>query len=149
ARAFDDAERRDGPADILVTGPAPRLTRAAEATRRGDWRTVTGPGYDGVFLCCGEFARRRISAEARGWILTLIEGSVPRASAAEAAAAGGVANLVKTLGAEWARDGVRVNGLSSADWENASATTLDALALYLCSPYSGFVTGTILEIGTD
>lgn len=135
----------DGPVDILVNGPAPRLGQPAEATRQADWRQVAGPGYDGVFLCCGEFVRRRIAAGARGWILNLID-TPPVGHAAETAASAGVANLIKTLGAEWARDGVRVNGLSCPDWEKAPPETLKAMALYLCSPYSGFVTASRLSI---
>ncbi len=141
--AFDASA---GPVDILINGPAPRLGNAAEATRQADWRQVAGPGYDGVFLCCGEFARRRIADEARGWILNLIDAPTPVGHAAETAAAAGVANLIKTLGAEWARDGLRVNGLSAPDWEKAPPETLKAMALYLCSPYSGFVTAATLEI---
>jgi NAD(P)-dependent dehydrogenase (short-subunit alcohol dehydrogenase family) len=149
AAAFDRAEEGCGPADILITGPAPRLGKPAASTRQSDWRTVAGSGYDGSFFCCGEFARRRKAAHARGWILALIDRPGSGAVATEAAVAGGVANLVKTLGAEWARNGLRVNGLSSSDWEAASTTTLSAMALYLCSPYSGFVTAAILEIGAD
>ena len=151
AEAFDAVEARFGQPSILINGPGERRELAAADTRLADWRRITEPNYDGVFLCCAEFARRRIGAEQRGWILNLIDTPDPVGHAAEVAAAAGVANLIKTLGAEWARDGLRVNGLASRGWARsptpaASAQSLTAMALYLCSPYSGFVTASTLEI---
>ena len=149
AETFDAAEMELGPVDILINGPAPRAEGGAEDITLADWRAVTAPGYDGVFLRCAEFARRRIAAEGRGWVVNLMETPGPAGHAAGIAAAAGVANLVKTLGAEWARDGIRVNGLSARDWSGASEQSLVAMTLYLCSPYSGFVTASLLEIDSD
>ena len=149
AEAFDAAEARFGPVDVLVTAPEVAFPRRAKEITLSDWRAVTGPGYDGVFLACAEFARRRLRARGRGWITNLISHPNGAGHAAEVATGAGVENLVKTLGAEWARDGIRVNGLISRDWSSVCTRSLTAMTLYLCSPYSGFVTASLLEVDPD
>jgi len=151
SEAFDTVEARLGPVAILINAPDERHNRPSAEMRLEMWRQITRTRYDGVFFCCAEFARRRIAAKKRGWILNLVDPPEV-GTAAEQAAAGGVLNLVKTLGAEWARDGLRVNGIVLAHDDDktlsaANGESLAALALYLCSPYAGFVTAATLRLG--
>lgn len=152
AEVFDVAEASGSPISILITAPPKRRLAAAADMRLAGWRAVTGQGYDGVFFCCAEFARRRIALGLSGMIVSLIDTTESSRSSAEASAAAGVINLVKTLGAEWARDGIRVNGLSSPrfgapDWSAREAESLSAMALYLCSPYAGFAACGVTAVG--
>jgi NAD(P)-dependent dehydrogenase (short-subunit alcohol dehydrogenase family) len=150
--AFQAIETSLPPVATLIVGPPPRrLTPGASLTVES-WRAVTGPGYDGVFLWCAGFARRRLAAGGGGTILALMDEAGGDGLAAEAATAAGVANLVRTLGAEWGRDGIRTNGLSSKAfgedrWTETGADSLTAMSLYLTSPYSGFATCGVLSIG--
>ena len=62
-----------------------------------------------------------------------------------AAAAGALGNLTKTLGVEWARDGIRVNSILTRD----AGSTLGNLAAYLVSDYAAYVTGAVMGIDLD
>ena len=62
-----------------------------------------------------------------------------------AAAAGALGNLTKTLGVEWARDGIRVNAIQTGE----DGETLGNLAAYLVSDYAAYVTGAVMGIGLD
>ena len=63
-------------------------------------------------------------------------------SADQAAAGGGLGNLTKTLGVEWARDGIRVNTVQT----RSSGETLGNLVAYLASDYAAYVTGAVMGV---
>ena len=63
----------------------------------------------------------------------------------QAAAAGALGNLTKTLGVEWARDGIRVNAVLTL----ARGETLGNLVAYLASDYAAYVTGAIMGVKLD
>ncbi|MDB5430171.1 MAG: fadH [Caulobacter sp.] len=125
-------------ASILLCGAASPADAAAADFAA--WRAQAGPGYDGVFFCATEFARRRLAAKAGGCILVLVPAPDDRDPAA-AAISHAVANLVRTLAVEWARDGIRINAISSA---LATPEQLSPLIAYLCSPHAAYVTGAVL-----
>jgi NAD(P)-dependent dehydrogenase (short-subunit alcohol dehydrogenase family) len=104
-----------------------------------------------------------------GSVLGTVAGGRLRAPG-YAAAKGGLHNLTRELGAEWARKGVRVNAIapgwfesemSAPMWSNersleyvhqapmgrgGAAHELDGALLFLCSDASSFVTGQVLHV---
>ena len=60
-------------------------------------------------------------------------------------AGGGLGNLTKTLGVEWARDGIRVNTVQTT----GHSETLGNLVAYLASDYAAYVTGAVMGVGLD
>ena len=171
AAAFDEAEARFGPVDVLVNNAAGNFPVAAEHLSPNGWRAVTDIVLDGTFFCSREFARRRVALGRPGTILNILvsyaRGGAP-GHAHSAAAKAGVASLTETLAVEWAPDGIRVNALTpglfphddhSADMRanrpdgyEAERTRIPAMrvgrvhelgwaATFLCSPYAAYLTG--------
>lgn len=171
AQAFDEAESKVGPIDILINNAAGNFPVPAEQLSAKGWRAVTQIVVDGTFYCSTEMARRRLAVNGTGAILnigaTYAWTGGPGASPSAAAKAG-VMNLVQSLAVEWAPDGIRVNGLIPGTFPHddfppamkaAGANSPELLAkrqpaqrvgelhelgwaaCYLCSPYANFVTG--------
>ena len=69
--------------------------------------------------------------------------------AVQATASGALGNLTKTLAVEWARDGIRVNTITSrvvAGGTKEELRSLGALASYLVSDFAAYVTGSLIGI---
>ena len=176
ATGFDLVESRFGPVDILINNAAGNFPVSAREISPNGWRAVTDIVLNGTFLMSREFANRLVPRALPGSIVNIlaayIEGGAP-AHAHSAAAKAGVANLTQSLAAEWAPEGVRVNGLSpglfphsdhspdmrsnrpngyEAEWTRIPALRtgrtqeLAWAATYLCSPFARFITGSILTI---
>ena len=132
ASAFEAA----GDVSLLVTASS------LPSGNLDQWRGDVSGALDRHFLFASEFARRRLAAGADGSLLMMMSTDVLKGEAADPAAvtaAHALSNLIKTLSVEWARDGLRVNGLGYGD-DLVSAANL---ALYLLSPYGAYITGTI------
>ncbi len=105
-----------GTVDILVnnagtTNPQPAAVESVE-----DFRQVVDVNLTGVFLCAQRFGRVMLETN-RGCIINVASilgfvasGQIPQAS--YAASKAGVVNLTRELAAQWARSGVRVNGIA-------------------------------------
>src|SRR3546814_14968141 len=78
-------------------------------------------------------------ARGQGGAILFVGAPEQALGADQAAAAGALGNLTKTLGVEWARDGIRVNSILTRE----TGDTLGHLAAYLVSDYAAYVT----EIG--
>jgi NAD(P)-dependent dehydrogenase (short-subunit alcohol dehydrogenase family) len=171
ADAFDAAQTRFAPVDVLVNNAAGNFPVAAEHLSPNGWRAVTDIVLDGTFFCSREFARRCIARGRSGVILNILvsytRGGAP-GHAHSAAAKAGVASLTETLAVEWAPDGIRVNALTpgvfphedhsadmranrpegyEAEWKRIPALRVGRLhelgwaATFLCSPYAAYLTG--------
>ena len=134
----------DGPSDCLVHFPAPRSIALAHEISHAEWRETLDAGLDQRFLLAKDFAAA-CHAEGRGGAIVFVGAPEQSLGTDHAAAAGALGNLTKTLGVEWARDGVRVNCVQTTA-ENA---TLGNLVAYLLSDYAAYVTGAILGVGID
>lgn len=152
AAAFDAGPAASG-FDILVHAGAPIIDAPADSINLGAWRAEHSADIDGRFLFSAEFVRRRLAQRRPGAILFLMPSAALRPGrAATLSAHGALDNLVKTLGVEWARDGVRVNAIASRVVEQPEAATeaqrhsLGQLASYLVSDYAAYVTGMIMGI---
>jgi 2-deoxy-D-gluconate 3-dehydrogenase len=157
-----------GPVDVLVNNAGMTMEKKTTEVTDEDWDAVLATNLSSMFRCARAVAPGMIELE-RGKIINI--GSmygvigVPR-YAAYCASKAAVAGLTRSLAAEWARHGIQVNCLAPgyvntdipreamAD-EKTRALFLSkiparrlgepeevgALAVYLASPASDFMTG--------
>jgi NAD(P)-dependent dehydrogenase (short-subunit alcohol dehydrogenase family) len=136
------AASNDEDCDGLIHVAQPNPATPAHQISHEVWRASLDAGLDSRFLLAQAFARRRRALRKPGAIVFV--GEPEQALGADhAAAAGACANLVKTLGVEWARDGIRVNAVLTATDDDA----LGALVAYLTSDYAAYVTGAVMGVG--
>ena len=168
---IDTAVKRLGGLDVMVTALDAPYYAPAEAGDDAIFDRVMESNVKSVWMACQEGAR---AMHRRGGSIVVIssvlaERGVPGASL-YCAAKGAVANLVRALALEWARQNIRIN-LLEAGWmteEGSPALANDEFAanllkylpykrlvkpeelagalLYLASPASGFVTGEAIAI---
>lgn len=130
--------------DVLVHVPRPPQVRPVHGLSLADWRATLDLGLDQRFLLAREFAAAR-RAVGKGGAIVFVGAPEQSLGSDHAAAAGALANLTKTLGVEWARDGIRVNAVLTQD----CGQTLGTLVAYLASDYAAYVTGAIMGVGLD
>jgi NAD(P)-dependent dehydrogenase (short-subunit alcohol dehydrogenase family) len=156
-KAFDEIEAAHGPASILVNALHCDRRMAMVDTFFDAWRDAIELEYDSPFFLATEFARRRFVAAEPGAVLNVMvdAASTSTRPAHRAAATGGLENQNRSLAMEWARDGIRVNGLacgcSDADLRDPTkAAEMAWVATWLCSPYAAYITGHTMAIhGAD
>lgn len=173
-KAAEDVLSRHGQVDILVNNAAGNFVCPAERLSANAWRAVLSIVLDGTFYCSQAFGAGMIERK-RGQILNVVAtyawtgmpGVVHSASAKA-----GVLAMTKTLAAEWARFGVRVNAIAPGPFQSSGAAanlwpdaevertiresiplqrfgTADEVAaqcLHLLSPASEYITGECLVI---
>ena len=133
-----------GDCEIWVhIAPPPAATAAHELTH-AEWRVSLDSGLDQRFLGAKEFAEQR-RGHGKGGAVLFVGAPEQALGADQAAAAGALGNLTKTLGVEWARDGIRVNTILTRH----AGETLGHLAAYLVSDYAAYVTGAVMGVGLD
>jgi NAD(P)-dependent dehydrogenase (short-subunit alcohol dehydrogenase family) len=168
---IDNAVKRLGGLDVMVTALDAPYYAPADAGDDSIFDRVIERNVKSVWMACQEGGR---AMRQRGGSIVVIssvlaERGVPGASL-YCAAKGAVANLVRALALEWAREKIRIN-LLEAGWmteEGSPALANDEFAanllkylpykrlvkpeelagalLYLASPASGFVTGEAIPI---
>jgi NAD(P)-dependent dehydrogenase (short-subunit alcohol dehydrogenase family) len=175
AAAFDAAEGRFGPVDVLVNNAAANFPVPAEDMSPNAWRTVVDITLNGTFLCSREFGRRHLDAATPGSIINIGASYAWTGGpgfAHSAAAKAGVKNLTESLAVEWGPYGIQVNclvpGLMPHEDMTADITenlarahdkdaTQPALrvgqprelgwaATFLASPYARFISGQTLAV---
>lgn len=116
-RAAAGIETAHGPVSILVNnaGIAKSDVRA-EDTSDEHWRQHMDINLDGVFWCCRAFGRQML-AQGKGSIVNIgsISGFIvnkPQPQAFYNASKAAVHHLTRSLAAEWATRGVRVNAVA-------------------------------------
>jgi NAD(P)-dependent dehydrogenase (short-subunit alcohol dehydrogenase family) len=175
AVAVDAAARTTDDIDILVNNAGLVTNAPALETTDADWRRVLSIDLDGVFWCSRAFGRAMV-ARGRGAIVNIgsMAGAIvvhPQAQPAYNAAKAAVAMLTKSLAAEWAKSGVRVNavapgytateltllGRSKPEWFQTwlertpmgrlgEPDEIAAAVLFLASDAASFVTGSIITV---
>ncbi|MBE7209825.1 MAG: SDR family oxidoreductase [Gluconacetobacter diazotrophicus] len=121
AGALDDAaariERETGPVAVLVCAAGIAISGVpAETTSDAQWRQVIDVNLNGVFWSCRAFGRAMLERR-RGAIVTIgsMSGLIvnrPQEQASYNASKAAVHQLTRSLAAEWAPRGVRVNAVA-------------------------------------
>lgn len=125
----------------IVPGP---VVKPAHELSHGEWRLTLDAGLDQRFLLAKDFAAARRAA-GKGGAVVFVGAPEQALGGDHAAAAGALGNLTKTLGVEWARDGIRVNSVQTI----CDDATLGNLVAYLASDYAAYVTCAITGIGLN
>ena len=134
----------EGDCDIWVHVAQPPVVKPAHELSHAEWRASLDAGLDRCFLGAQDFANQCRTRGQGGTVLFV--GAPEQALGADhASAAGGLGNLTKTLGVEWARDGIRVNSILTCE----TGETLGNLAAYLVSDYAAYVTGAVMGVDID
>lgn len=135
--------------DALVHCGVIARAHPAAAVELTDWRATHSADLDGRFLAASGFARGCFARKQPGSILFI---AAAQGDAARLTANGALDNLVKSLGVEWARDGLRTNAVISraigADGSVAAPAqaALGHLAAWLLSDYAVYVNGSVMGI---
>jgi NAD(P)-dependent dehydrogenase (short-subunit alcohol dehydrogenase family) len=162
-----------GPIDVLVNNAGTCFHRPALEVPAEEWRAVWDVNVDGLWHCCQAVGAQMVD---RGGGVIVNIGSIsalivnrPQMQPAYNASKAAVHQLTKSLAAEWAPHGVRVNALAPGYTKTEMApvdeprfrrhwiedapmeryTTPDELGpslLYLASDASSFVTGSVLVV---
>ena len=134
----------DGDCEIWVHVASPTAVKPAHELTHAEWRASLDAGLDRRFLGAKDFAER-CRARGQGGAILFVGAPEQALGADQAAAAGALGNLTKTLGVEWARDGIRVNSILTRE----TGATLGHLAAYLVSDYAAYITGAVMGIDLD
>jgi NAD(P)-dependent dehydrogenase (short-subunit alcohol dehydrogenase family) len=132
-RAAEDVVRRHGSADILVANAGIARTGVpAEEVEDELWLNVNDVNYNGVFWCDRAFARHMIKKR-KGAIINTgsMSGFIvnrPQKQAYYNASKAAVHHLTKSLAAEWAEYGVRVNAVAPTYIETPLLDTVKGVA---------------------
>jgi 2-deoxy-D-gluconate 3-dehydrogenase len=171
---FTQVKERFGRIDILINNAGTILRAPAEEVTLDDWQQVLQVNLTSVFQLSQLVARDIISRRSSGKIVNIasllsFQGGIR--VPAYAASKGGIAQLTKALANEWAPKRIQVNAIAPGYFATTNTEALQAdetrnrqilvripaarwgqpqdlagAALYLSSPASDYVTGTVLTV---
>ncbi|WP_313900667.1 glucose 1-dehydrogenase [Edaphobacter flagellatus] len=171
---FTQVKEKFGRVDILINNAGTILRHAAEEFPLEDWQTVLQVNLTSVFQLSQLAGRDMIGRNAPGKIVNIasllsFQGGIR--VPAYAASKGGVAQLTKALANEWASKNIQVNAIAPGYFATTNTEALQAdetrnrqileripagrwgqptdlagAALFLSSPASDYVTGTVVTV---
>ncbi len=164
-----------GRLDVLVNNAGIVVNRAAEEMTLEEWRRVIDVNLTGVFVCA-QAAGRQMIRQREGRIVNIASMSglivnYPQPQVSYNASKAGVIMVTKSLAAEWAKHGIRVNAIAPGYMRTALTAPffelgytqqhwieptplkrageprdLAGAVVYLASDASSFVTGHVLVV---
>ena len=122
-RFVDAAMNLHGRLDVMICNAGTDIIKPAEQYEENEWDKVLDINLRGYYFCAQFAAQQMLNAEHGSIIMTSsiagtagIPGLTPYA-----ASKGGINQLVRTMGVEWAQRGVRVNAVAPGYIENIMA----------------------------
>ena len=164
---------RYGKVDILVNNAGGGRPLPAETCSQKDWLDLINLNLNSVFYCAQTFGNYMLQA-GYGRIINIasmygLVGSIGTKNIPYASAKGGVVNLTRGLGSEWASRGVNVNAISPGYFKSESTAPLfdvvtkiaesdtpihrpgkegelDAACIFLASEEASYVVGVTIPV---
>jgi glucose 1-dehydrogenase len=113
-RMVHEADERLGGLDILINNAGIQISRPSEELASAEFDHVLAVDLRGSFLCAREAIKRFLADEKPGVVINIssVHEIIPRPSyLSYSISKGGMGNLTRTLALEYARRGIRVNGV--------------------------------------
>jgi glucose 1-dehydrogenase len=113
-RMVREAAERLGGLDILINNAGIQVSRPSEQLAGDEFDRVLAIDLRGSFLCAREAIKRFLADETRGVVINVssVHELIPRPNyLSYSVSKGGMGNLTRTLALEYARRGIRVNGV--------------------------------------
>lgn len=146
----DDTVSAFGGLDVAVNNAGINLNSAAEETPIEEWDRIFAINTRGVFLACQAEARVMFPRGYGKIINTASMASLivphPQKQASYNASKGAVVTLTRTLAAEWADRGIRVNCMSPGIIRTALIEESEALAPLVSEWVAGIPVGRLGEV---
>jgi glucose 1-dehydrogenase len=113
-RMVGEASERLGGLDVLINNAGIQISRPSEQLASAEFDQVLAVDLRGAFLCARQAIRRFLADEKPGVVINVssVHEVIPRPGyLSYSISKGGVGNMTRTLALEYARRGIRVNGV--------------------------------------